>query len=805
MRKMARELGISFNPEDSDNLDTILSLLELKPEHKERLHAVLQAGIPHQVLNARKHTEESQIIAGAGAYGAVTIATNMAGRGVDIKLGGELAEEILAAVNRILSRAGFQNPYDMSMQERRQALLTINKEAYGIYETEIQYFLKYLEEMELVRALGGLHVIGSERHEARRIDNQLRGRSARQGDPGSSRFYLSMEDELMRLFGGQQADGLMQRMRFDDALPLEVGLVSRLVEQAQTRVEGANFDVRKHLLEYDDVLNTQRASIYSQRNRIFIKEDLKDDVTEMLRVEVSRRIPLSLEDEEGPWKLLAWLDQVQPPLVSGIQVFPSYTYRLLVDHLRSRLTNNVDKEAFRAALIDLVKDSLSAEKHHQLRAISSLLETTMDRLESQLEERLEIVDTFFEGLSLEEEGETRRPADILAELSTNVHLPLKLAPDSVHNLIDDPESVVDEIKNQITSVLNTQAIIRVLGAVERRLDELLDINPAQITVGGWDLLFEQITQAVESTFEKRFERYLGPDGQIIKDLENTIARIPYPIVNENLLNQAILQALVLIPQGSRASFDKRTHRRIVQRTTRLSFTFIAAHLLEGREPTEIADDVIHHLESAQDVTCRAWGLAEFNRLSGTTLGEFDAPSRQAILNALGESENSPLLTRTLQNLSPDQQSTIIDELGRRTLTALYRQLLLGVITELWVEYLTQMEALRISIGLEAYAQRDPLVQYKNRAFELYENLLSNMRLGVVSRMFTYRPRDISSVQTGLNREEAQELEVITEATSDAQTSNHERKPEPVEASPTMTSSSGVAQSSNGKKRRRRRR
>ena len=160
-----------------------------------------------------------------------------------------------------------------------------------------------MDDMEKVRALGGLHVIGSERHEARRIDNQLRGRAARQGDPGSSRFYLSMEDDLMRLFGGQQADGLMQRMKIDDAMPLEVGLVSRIVEQSQTRVEGANFDVRKHLLEYDDVLNTQRAKIYAQRNRIFTKEDLSEDVTEMLRVEVNRRVPQALEDEEGPWKL----------------------------------------------------------------------------------------------------------------------------------------------------------------------------------------------------------------------------------------------------------------------------------------------------------------------------------------------------------------------------------------------------------------------------------------------------------------------------------------------------------------------
>jgi preprotein translocase subunit SecA len=249
---------------------------------------VLKAGVPHNVLNARRHTEESQIIAGAGAFGAVTIATNMAGRGVDIKLGGELAEEEFMAVNRVLRRIGVEDPYEMPLEERRQALIKADPSAFGIYDGEVKHFLQYFDDMERVKALGGLHVIGSERHEARRIDNQLRGRAARQGDPGSSRFFLSLEDDLMRLFAGQQVSSLMERLRVDDSLPLESRVVSSIVEQSQGRVEGANFDVRKHLLEYDDVLNSQRARIYSQRDRIFVKEDLSDDVRDMLADQRSR-------------------------------------------------------------------------------------------------------------------------------------------------------------------------------------------------------------------------------------------------------------------------------------------------------------------------------------------------------------------------------------------------------------------------------------------------------------------------------------------------------------------------------------
>ncbi len=168
---------------------------------------MLKAGFPHQVLNARKPPKKVKSSL-RGAFGSPHHCHQHAGRGVDIKLGGELPESTLAGVNRLLTRAGYSNAYDMSLQDRMQALQTIDPADYGIYETNVNEFIQYIQNMQRVRELGGLHVIGSERHEARRIDNQLRGRAARQGDPGSSRFYLSMEDELMRLFGGQQADNL---------------------------------------------------------------------------------------------------------------------------------------------------------------------------------------------------------------------------------------------------------------------------------------------------------------------------------------------------------------------------------------------------------------------------------------------------------------------------------------------------------------------------------------------------------------------------------------------------------------------
>jgi preprotein translocase subunit SecA len=804
MRKMTRDLGISFNPEEDANIERLASLLNIPKQNSQRLVSALQAGISHQVLNARKHTEESQIIAGAGSYGAVTIATNMAGRGVDIKLGGELAEEILGAVNRVLRRTYGDKVYALSMEERRQALNEMDPSEYGIYDAEVKYFLHYMEDMEQVRSLGGLHVIGSERHEARRIDNQLRGRAARQGDPGSSRFYLSMEDELMRLFGGQQADNLMQRLKIDDVMPLEMGLVGRIVEQSQTRVEGANFDVRKHLLEYDDVLNTQRARIYEQRNRVFTKDDLSEDVTDMLRTEVNRRVPEALQDEEGPWKLIAWLDQIQPPLnLNGI-IFPSYSLDLLADAILDEQEQLTHEQAMKS-LTDTAVQSLKAEEQRLLLTVNSLLNQTQDRLEEQLNERLETVDTFFEGLGLGEEEavEPRRPTDILNELNNALHLPLKLTPEQLRALKDDPGSVVEDVSAQVEAMLYSQAITRLIGSVERRLEESLDIEASKLESREWNELGDTLLNSIENVFARRQERLLGDQGQIVKDLQTTFSRLEGPINRQVLYN-----LLLLLPQGTRATFDKKTHRRVWQRTTRLTYVYEAARYLENEEPELVTEEVLEHLENAQEAMRGAWGLVELTRLSAMPLGELGDTTRNGLRNALGEERANQLKEHSLGDLPAEIMPVVVDELGRQALTEIYRQLILGVITELWVDYLTQMEALRISIGLEAYAQRDPLVQYKNRAFELFQNLLSDMRMGVVTRMFTYRPRDLSSVQASTSRggeavEESEESSEYLDTVEQPEDEVEESQLQPVsEASNNQAQQQKISTS---KKRRRRRR
>ncbi len=207
-------------------------------------------GVPHKVLNAKYHAEEAEIVSRAGQPGSVTIATNMAGRGTDIMLGE------------------------------------------GVPDT------------------GGLHIIGTERHESRRIDNQLRGRAGRQGDPGSSQFYLSLEDELMRRFGAENIMGMMDRLGFEEDQPIESKLISRAVESAQKRVEGSNFDVRKVVLQYDDVMNQQREIIYKQRREVLESENVREIVLGMIMPVIERTVEAHCSDEDVPedWDLKAVVD-----------------------------------------------------------------------------------------------------------------------------------------------------------------------------------------------------------------------------------------------------------------------------------------------------------------------------------------------------------------------------------------------------------------------------------------------------------------------------------------------------------------
>ena len=265
-------------------------------EKNEHLSKLLQReGIKHNLLNAKNHEREAEIVAQAGKLGAVTVATNMAGRGTDIMLGGN-AEYLARAA---LVKAGYSEEV---IAEATGYAETDNEEILEARKVYAEAMEKYRSEIageaDKVRAAGGLFIIGTERHDSRRIDNQLRGRAGRQGDPGETRFYLSLEDDLMRLFGGERMQNMMDRFNLDEDTPIENKMLTRSIENAQTSVESRNFQARKNTLEYDDVMNQQREIIYGQRKQVLDGMDLKDRIQKMIADAIQRDVALSFGESK---------------------------------------------------------------------------------------------------------------------------------------------------------------------------------------------------------------------------------------------------------------------------------------------------------------------------------------------------------------------------------------------------------------------------------------------------------------------------------------------------------------------------
>lgn len=272
-------------------------------DKSELLSSMLKRrGIKHEVLNAKQHEKEAEIVAQAGKKGAVTIATNMAGRGTDILLGGN--EEFLAVAQ--MRKKGYDDEQigqATSYSETEDEEILRLREEYHALEEKFREQIK--PEADEVREAGGLFIIGTERHESRRIDNQLRGRAGRQGDPGESRFFLSLEDDLMRLFGGERIQTMMDRFNLDENEPIEMKMLTSTIESAQRKVEGRNFSIRKNVLKYDDVMNTQRSIIYGQRLKVLNDDNLQDVIQKMIEDMIANDVNLYLADGDvhDDWNL----------------------------------------------------------------------------------------------------------------------------------------------------------------------------------------------------------------------------------------------------------------------------------------------------------------------------------------------------------------------------------------------------------------------------------------------------------------------------------------------------------------------
>ena len=399
-------------------------------EVSEYLSGLLQKDkIKHEVLNAKQHAREAEIVAQAGSPGAVTIATNMAGRGTDIVLGGNLQVE-LAAVSDLTP-------------EKRQELTSA-----------------WQQRHEQVIQAGGLHIVGTERHESRRVDNQLRGRAGRQGDPGSSRFYLSLEDNLMRIFASDRVGAIMQRLGMQEGEAIEHPWVSRAIENAQRKVEGHNFDMRKQLLEYDDVANDQRKVIYSQRNEILAAEDVSDTI-EAIRADVVNGVistyvpPQSIEEQ---WDT--------PGLEEGLE--GEFGLKLDIRDWLEQDTN-LDEEALREQILEALSqqyqtkhENVGAEVMHQVEK-----EVMLHVLDSQWRDHLALMDQLRQGIHLRGYAQKNPKQEYKRES-------FALFTEMLERIKHDVISILSRVQ------VRSEAEVQALEAQRRQLDRDIQFQHAEV-------------------------------------------------------------------------------------------------------------------------------------------------------------------------------------------------------------------------------------------------------------------------------------------------------------------------------------
>ena len=310
-----------------------------KSEHLSKL--LKKKGVKHEVLNAKYHDKEAMIVAQAGKFGAVTIATNMAGRGTDITLGGNAEYLSLAALQKegyteaqAVEAASYSNTQDEEILTARKKY----RELYKKFDAEVK------EKADKVREAGGLYIIGTERHESRRIDNQLRGRSGRQGDPGESTFFLSLEDDLMRIFGGDRITGMMDTLNVDEHTPIQSKMLTSVIESSQKKIEGRNFNIRKNVLNYDDVMNTQREIIYGQRQMVLDGEDLHEYIMNMIKDFVDDSVNMYVQgDVADDWNLVGLKERLNGLLTTEDDF--NYTPEELDEVTREDISNVLEERA----------------------------------------------------------------------------------------------------------------------------------------------------------------------------------------------------------------------------------------------------------------------------------------------------------------------------------------------------------------------------------------------------------------------------------------------------------------------------
>jgi len=343
---------------------------------------------------------------------------------------------------------------------------------------------------------------------------------------------------------------------------------------------------------------------------------------------------------------------------------------------------------------------------------------------------MDSVDAYFDGLRDVEE--TPRPQKMLEEVNALTGVPVKLTNEQLRTFGEDDVESKELVKNLVTGQLTGLYASRLIQSIQNRIGEALG---DKFEVKSWDDAADQIQDVAHKAMERRRERLIGENGQVANDIDS--------LMPSELNDTTKFQLLLSLSQGARTVFDQRTHRQVKQVFNRFGYIFLIAQLLDGYESDPLTDEVLDHLEKADEALRSAIGQSEFNRLApnATRLADFGPAAKMAF--------GGEKLNETVASLGESERATLIASIGQYILNEVRRQLLLGATSELWVEYLTRIEALRVSIGLEAYAQRDPLVQYKTRASEMFAQLMDDIRGLIVSRAFAAQRRsvEITPVET----------------------------------------------------------
>jgi preprotein translocase subunit SecA len=412
--------------------------------------------------------------------------------------------------------------------------------------------------------------------------------------------------------------------------------------------------------------------------------------------------------------------------MSGDRLFPSFGLSLLLKELSK-------SDDLKQSALDLVTRAIEAENAHNLRAIESMIDRTEEAYESQVASRTDSVDAYFDGL--QDREDEPRPQKILEEINALMGTQIKLTGEQLRKFDDDLDEARKLIKNHITGQLTGLYASRLIASVANRVGESLG---DKFEVKGWDDAAGMVQEAAGKALERRREFLVGDgehSGQIERDIHN--------LMPSELNDSSRLQLLITLSQGARTAFNQKTHRQEKRVFNRFTYIFLIAQLLDGQEAEQLTEDILSHLEEAEHALVDALGQNEYNRLSSNALRLADFG--EAAKRAFGEER----LNETVTDISESDRATLVESIGRYVLNESHRRLLLGATSELWVDYLTRIEALRVSIGLEAYAQRDPLVQYKAKASEMFAQLVEDIRGLIVSRAFTIqrRPIEITPVET----------------------------------------------------------